>query len=43
MDIPADKCLVIEDGLPGIQAAKAAAIDCLVVDRDQFVQLNPGA
>lgn len=42
MDIPADKCLVIEDGLPGIQAAKAAAIDCLVVDRDQFVQLNPG-
>lgn len=43
MDIPADKCLVIEDGLPGIQAAKAASIDCLVVDRDQFVQLNPGA
>ncbi len=43
MDIPADKCLVIEDGLPGIQAAKAAAIDCLVVDRDQFVQLNPSA
>lgn len=35
-----DQCLVIEDGKPGIEAAAAAPMDCLIVDRGNFVQLN---
>lgn len=35
-----EQCIVIEDGMPGIQAAAAAHIDCLVVNNDQFVKLN---
>lgn len=40
MGCKSDECLVIEDGKPGIQAAAAAHIDCLVVDRGNFVQFN---
>lgn len=42
MGCPVESCLVVEDGKPGIQAAAAAHMDCLVVDRGQFVQLNKG-
>lgn len=35
-----DQCLVVEDGKPGIEAAAAAPMDCLIVDRGNFVQLN---
>ena len=40
MQLPPEQCIVIEDGMPGIKAASAAHIDCLVVDNDQFIKLN---
>ena len=42
MGLTCEQCLVVEDGRPGILAAAAAHMDCLVVDNDQFVQLNKG-
>lgn len=32
LQVPADKCLVFEDGDPGVQAAKAAGMDWIRVD-----------
>ncbi|MCK0526238.1 HAD-IA family hydrolase [Anaerobiospirillum sp. NML120449] len=40
MKLTAEKILVVEDGLPGIQAAAAASMDCLVVDNDKFIRLD---
>lgn len=40
MGLTPEQCIVIEDGMPGIQAAAAAHIDCLVVDNDKFIKLN---
>ena len=40
MKLKPEECIVIEDGMPGIQAAAAAKIDCLVVDNDNFIKLN---
>lgn len=40
MGLTSEQCLVIEDGKPGIEAAAAAHIDCLIVDRGNFIKLN---
>lgn len=42
MGLTPEQCLVIEDGLPGIQAAAAAHMDCLIVDNDNFIELVKG-
>lgn len=42
MGLTPEQCLVVEDGRPGILAAQAAHMDCLIVDNDKFVQLNKG-
>lgn len=42
MGLKPGQCLVIEDGLPGIQAASAAHMDCLIVDNDNFIKLVKG-
>ncbi len=42
MGLKPEQCLVVEDGLPGIQAAAAAHMDCLIVDNDNFIKLVKG-
>lgn len=42
MELPAEKCVVFEDGKPGIAAAKAAHMDCVVVDRGQIIDFIAG-
>lgn len=42
MGLPAEQCVVFEDGKPGILAAKAAGIDCVVVDRGQQIDFIAG-
>ena len=36
-----EDALIVEDGLPGIQAAAAGHIDCLIVDRGNLVRFIP--
>lgn len=42
MGLTPEQCLVIEDGIPGIKAAAAAHMDCLIVNNDEFVELVKG-
>lgn len=42
MSLPAEQCVVFEDGKPGFAAAKAAHMDCVVVDRGQIIDFIAG-
>lgn len=40
MGVPPEHCLVFEDGKPGIAAAAAAHMDCVIVDKGQIIGFN---
>lgn len=40
MGIPPEQCVVFEDGKPGIEAAAAAHMDCVIVDRGAIIGFN---
>jgi HAD superfamily hydrolase (TIGR01509 family) len=40
LGIPADACLVVEDALPGVAAAKAASMDVAAIPDTRFVDLR---
>ncbi len=42
MGVLPEKCLVFDDGKPGIAAAFNAGMDCIVVDNDKLLELRPG-
>lgn len=42
VQVAPEDALIVEDGLPGIQAAAAGHIDCLIVDRGNLVRFVPG-
>ena len=41
MQLKPEQCIVVEDGLPGIQAAAAAFIDSVTVANDKIISFNP--
>lgn len=43
MGVPPVKCVVFEDGLPGIKAAAAAHMDCVIVERGQIIDFQPNS
>lgn len=40
MGVPPEQCVVFEDGKPGIEAAAAAHMDCVIVDRGNIIGFN---